>query len=111
MEFMTKFEAVILLNPEISTKVRSDIINSFNDLISDSSGKIVDNEDWGLRDLSYKIENFSKAFYNFFQIEIDGKKIEDIKKTLTQNENFIRHIFVKVDNHQELPTKLNYEKK
>ena len=111
MEFMTKFEAVILLNPEISTKVRSDIINSFNDLISDSSGKIVDNEDWGLRDLSYKIDNFSKAFYNFFQIEIDGNKIENIKKTINQNENFIRHIFVKVDNHQELPTKLNYEKK
>ena len=66
MEFMTKFEAVILLSPEISTTVRSDIVNIFNDLISDSSGKIIANEDWGLRDLSYKIDNFSKAFYNFF---------------------------------------------
>ena len=108
---MTKFEAVILLSPEISTSVRKDIITKFNDIISEKDGKIIDTEDWGLRDLSYKINNFSKAYYNFFQIEIDGIKLENIKKNLNQDENFIRHIFVKVENHQELPTKLNYEKK
>ena len=111
MEFMSKFEAVLLLSPEISTSVRKDIINFFIKTISDNTGKIIDTEDWGLRDLSYKIDNLSKAFYDFFQIEIDGMKIENIKKILTQDERFIRHIFVKVENHQELPTKLNYEKK
>ena len=108
---MTKFEAVILLSPDISTTVRKDIVTSFNEIISESSGIIIDTEDWGLRDLSYKINNFSKAFYNFFQIEINGTKIENIKKNLNQDENYIRYIFVKVENHQELPTKLNYEKK
>ena len=111
MEFMTKFEAVLLLSPDISTNVRDDIIGSFKNLISENSGKIINTEDWGLRDLSYKINNFSKTFYNFFQIEIDGTKIDVIKKNLNQDENFIRHIFVKVEKHQELPTKLNYEKK
>ena len=111
MEFMSKFEAVILLSPEISSTSRDEIIISFNQLISENSGEIIDKEDWGLRDLSYKINNLSKAFYNFFQIEIDGNKIENIKKILNQNESFIRHLFVKVENHQELPTKLNYEKK
>lgn len=108
---MTKFEAVLLLSPEISTTTRKEVISSFNNIISQNSGKIIDTEDWGLRDLSYKIDNFSKSFYNFFQIEIDGEKIDIIKKNLTQDENCVRHIFVKVDNHQELPTKLNYEKK
>ena len=111
MEFMTKFEAVILLNPEISSSIRDDITKKFNEIINSNTGKVIDNEDWGLRDLSYKINNLSKAFYNFFQIEIDGNRIENIKKILTQDENFIRHIFVKVEKHQELPTKLNYEKK
>ncbi len=108
---MNKFEAVLLLSPEISTGVRKDLCDGFSKLIKENSGEIVNIEDWGLRDLSYKIGNFSKSFYNFFQIEIDGNKIENIKKNLSQNENFVRHIFVKVKNHQELPTKLNYEKK
>ncbi len=108
---MTKFEAVILLSPEISTSVRKSNCDDFLKLIESSSGKIINTEDWGLRELSYKIGNFSKAFYSFFQIEMDGNKIQDIKKNLQQNENFIRHIFIRVNIHQELPTKLENEKK
>jgi len=108
---MNNFEAVVLLNPEIPTNVRSSCLDNLVNLVNEKSGKIINNEDWGLRDLSYKIDHFNKAFYNYYQIEIEGDKIESIKKALNQNENFIRHLFVKVEKHQELPTKLNNEKK
>ena len=107
MEFMNKFEAVLLLSPEITTKVRNNLCKNFTKLISDNSGKVINDEDWGLRDLSYKIGNFSKAFYDFFQIEIEGKKIENIKKYLSQNENYIRHIFIKVNDHQDFTYRSN----
>ncbi len=108
---MTKFEAVVILSPEISSSNRKNLSSHFVKLIEQGSGKIVSEEDWGLRDLAYNLGNFSKAFYNFFQIEIDGKNIDDIKKNLSQNEDFLRHLFIKVTNHQELPTKLCNEKK
>ena len=108
---MKNFEAVLLLSSEISTKSRGQCLDNFTKIITDNSGKILDSEDWGLRDLSYKINNFSKAFYSFYQIEIEGDKIESIKKTLNQDEKYVRHLFVKVEKHQELPTKLNNEKK
>jgi small subunit ribosomal protein S6 len=108
---MNKFEAVLILSPEISTTIRSDICEDFTKQVKNYTGEIINTEDWGLRDLSYKIGNNSKAFYNYFQIEIDGNNIENIKKNLTQNENCIRHLFVKVKDHQELPTKLINEKK
>ena len=108
---MNNFEAVVLLSPEISSKVKSSSLENLQNIINEKSGNIIGNEDWGLRDLSYKIDHYSKAFYNFYQIEIDGNNLESIKKILNQDENFIRHLFVKVDKHQELPTKLNNEKK
>ena len=108
---MNNFEAVVLLSPEIPTNVRTSSLDNLEKIINEKSGKIINNEDWGLRDISYKINHFSKAFYNFYQIEIEGDKIESIKKTLNQNEIFIRHLFVRVEKHQELPTKLNNEKK
>jgi len=108
---MSNFEAVLLLSPDISKTVRDNVCNSFTKNISEHSGKIINAEDWDLRDLSYKIDIYSKAYYNFFQIEIDGKNIEFLKKYISQDENIIRNIFVKVDKHQELPTKLNNEKK
>ena len=108
---MNNFEAVVLLSPDIPANIRSTCLNNLEKIINEKSGKIINNEDWGLRDLSYKIEQYSKAFYNFYQIEIEGDEIESIKKTLNQDENFIRHLFVRVEKHQELPTKLNNEKK
>ena len=108
---MNNFEVVVLLIPDIPSTHRSYCLNNLEKIINENSGKVISNEDWGLRDLSYKIGNYSKAFYNFYQIEIEGNKINTIKKALNQDENFIRHLFVKVENHQELPTKLNNEKK
>ena len=108
---MNNFEAVVLLSPEIPPSVRSSCLDNLKKIINEKSGKIINNEDWGLRDLSYKISHYSKAFYNFYQIEIEGNNLEGIKKTLNQDENIIRHLFVRVENHQELPTKLNNEKK
>ena len=108
---MNNFEAVVLLSPELPSSVRSSCLDNLKKIINEKSGKIINNEDWGLRDLSYKINKYSKAFYNFYQIEIEGDKLESIKKTLNQDENIIRHLFVRVEKHQELPTKLNNEKK
>ena len=107
---MNKFEAVLLISPELSNNLVEQNIKIFEDMITKSSGKISNIEDWGLRDLSYDINNFKKAFYKYFQIEINGSNIQKITKTLNQNDNILRHLFIKVSEHQELPTKLNYEK-
>ena len=108
---MNKFEAVLLINPDISNQVLKKEIENFKKQISSNNGEIINNENWGLRDLSFKISNFKKAFYNFFQLEIDGNKIQIVRKNLTQNDNILRHLFIKVKDHQELPTKLNNEEK
>ena len=108
---MNKFEAVLLINPDISNQVLKKEIENFQKQISLNNGEIINNENWGLRDLSFKISNFKKAFYNFFQLEIDGNKIQIVRKNLTQNDNILRHLFIKVKDHQELPTKLNNEEK
>ena len=108
---MSNFEAVLLVSPEISQKALSKELEDFKKQVENNQGKVINIEDWGLRDLSYKIIAFKKAFYNFYQIEIDGDKIPSIRNNLTQNENVIRHLFIKVEKHQELPTKLNNEKK
>jgi len=108
---MNKFEAVLLINPDISKQILKKEIENFKKQISSNNGEIINIENWGLRDLSYRISNFKKAFYNFFQLEIEGNKIQIIRKLLTQNNHVLRHLFIKVNNHQVLPTKLNNEEK
>ena len=108
---MNKFEVVLIYSPELtSQKIKSEIDN-IKKFVSDKSGKIIQEEDWGLRDLSYNIKKFKKAFYKFLQIEIEGNILDTIKKDLNQSDNLLRYLFIKVKEHQELPTKLKYEKK
>ena len=108
---MNKFEVVLIFNPELSpTNLKSEIEN-FKTKLASQSANIVNEEDWGLRDLSYNINKFKKAFYRYLQIEAPGKIIKEINKDLNQSENIIRYLFIKVNDHQQLPTKLNYEKK
>lgn len=108
---MNKFEAVLILNPDLATNTLDNEINEFKSKLESHSAKIIDEENWGLRDLSYSINKYKKAFYRFFQLETSGSIVKEISKELNQSENLIRYIFIKVKNHQELPTKLNNEKK
>ena len=108
---MNKFEVVIILNPELSINTLDEEISKFKSSLESHSAKIINEENWGLRDLSYSINKFKKAFYRFFQVETSGSIVKEINKELNQSENLMRYIFIKVKNHQELPTKLNDEKK
>ena len=108
---MNKFEVVLILNPELSTNSLDKEISEFKSNLEAHSAKIINEENWGLRDLSYRINKFKKAFYRFFQIETSGSIVKEISKEINQSENLIRYIFIKVKNHQELPTMLNHEKK
>ena len=103
---MNKFEAVILFNPDLSNLIVEKEDKNITDNIESSDGKIISTENWGLRDLSYKISNYKKAFYKFYQCEINGSNIENLKKIMTQNEKILRHLFIRVEHHQELPTKM-----
>ena len=108
---MNKFEVVLLYSPDLATATLKSEFEKLKSKLTSQSANIINEENWGLRDLSYNINKFKKAFYKFLQIEASGQIIKDLSKELNQSENLIRYIFIKVKNHQELPTKLNHEKK
>lgn len=107
---MKKFEAVLLFSPEIQKTGLTELNDFFKSQISKFKGNFINEEDWGLRDLSYQIKNNKKAFYKFFQIEIEGSKIQELKDSLNKKDNILRYLFITVREHEELPTKLSLEK-
>ena len=108
---MNKFEVVLIFNPDLASSTLSNEIEDFKKKLKSQSATIINEENWGLRDLSYNINKFKKAFYSFLQIEASGQIIKELSKDLNQSENLLRYLFVKVSDHQELPTKIANEKK
>ena len=56
---MNKFEVVLLINPELATNILEKEIEDFKSKLNSQSGKVINEENWGLRDLSYSINKFN----------------------------------------------------
>ena len=92
---MKKFEIVLIFNPELqNNSLNSEIEKIKSNLIS-KSANIVNEENWGLRDLSYTINKFKKAFYRYIQIEASGEILKKMNNDLNQSENLIRYLLLK----------------
>ena len=65
---MNKFEAVILYSPILTTSNLTKQEDVFKKKLSEVNGTFIAQEDWGLKDLSYKIKSNKTAFYKFYQI-------------------------------------------
>ena len=95
---MKKYEAVIILNPNLSTKVE-DFVKDFQKLLKNNSFNIQKKEDVGRRQLAYSINNHNKWHYLLFNIEGDASKLIEIENKIKYDESIIRHIFIAVKDH------------
>ncbi len=95
---MKKYEAVIILNPNLSSKVDS-FIKDFEKLLKANTFNIKKTEDIGRRQLSYSINNHNKGHYLIFNIEGNAANLIDIENKIKYNESIIRHLFISVKEH------------
>ena len=95
---MKKYEAVIILNPNLSSKVDS-FIKDFEKLLKANTFNIKKIEDIGRRQLSYSINNHNKGHYLIFNIEGNASNLIDIENKIKYNESIIRHLFISVKEH------------
>ena len=95
---MKKYEAVIILNPNLSSNV-DDFVKDFEKLLKSNSFTINKKEDVGRRQLAYSINNHNKGHYLLFNIEGDATKLIEIENRIKYNDAIIRHLFVSVKNY------------
>ena len=107
---MKKYEAVIILNPNLSTKADS-FVKDFEKLLKNNSFNIQKKEDVGRRQLAYSIKNHNKGHYLLFNIEGDASKLIEIENKIKYDESIIRHIFIAVKDHSGEDSQLLKESK
>ena len=107
---MKKYEAVIVLNPNLSSKVNN-FKKDFEKLLKDNSFNIVKTEDIGRWQLVYSIANHNKGHYILFNLEGDPSKLLEIETKIKYNESIIRHLFLVVKEHNGEDSSLFVESK
>ena len=105
---MAFYENTIIAKQDLAEKDIRAIKEKYNDLITNSSGKVVKIEEWGLLNLANKIKNYKKGFYIHYKFEGNCKTLNEINKKIKIDGSVIRHLIVK---YKKLDTKNEFFKK
>ncbi len=91
------YEMVVLVRQDASASQAQAIIDKMIGFIETSGGKIARNENWGVRNLAYRIENNRKAHYFCLNFNVDGKVPQEIERQLKINEDVVRILITQTE--------------
>ena len=105
---MAFYENTIIAKQDLADKEIEAIKNQYNEVITNSSGKVVKIEEWGLLNLVRKIKNYKKGFYIHYKFEGNRETLNEVKRKIKVDGSIIRNLIVK---YNKLDTKSEFFKK
>ncbi|MBR9826078.1 MAG: 30S ribosomal protein S6 [Alphaproteobacteria bacterium] len=101
---MALYEHIFIARPDISPAQMETLIEETKTLIEQQGGKAGKTEYWGLRNLSYRINKSRKGHYGLIDIDAAPAVIEELDRLQRLSEDVIRHMTVRVEEHNEAPS-------
>lgn len=93
---VSEYELVVLFRPELEAKIEASL-KTVAKIIADAGGKITAEEDWGRRELAYKIANETHALYRIYTLDLPATAPNKVSETLNITDGVIRYLLTKVD--------------
>lgn len=95
---MTKYEAMIIVKPEISENELKTLYAQLADVVTKNKGTVSQGAVWGERRKFYfPIKKHQEGVYYLLSFSADGQAIKDIRHAYNLNENILRVLFTKLD--------------
>ena len=101
---MPFYENVFIARQDLTPAKVKELADKFAAVIKDNGGVVAKTEDWGLRDLAYKIQKNRKRYYTMLAIDAPATAVIEMERLMRLDENVLRHLTVKVDALEEGPS-------
>ena len=96
---MNCYEHTIIAKQDLAESQNKKLLEKYEGIINENSGKILKTENWGLRNLTYKIKNNRKGFYFHMKFQGDGSTVEKLETAERIDQKLLRFLTVKVEKH------------
>lgn len=96
---LNHYETVFIATPVLSEAQMKEAVTKFKSVITDNGGKIVHEENWGLRKLAYPIQKKSTGFYYLVEFEAEGALIDKLEVQYRRDERIIRFLTFRMDKY------------
>ena len=101
---MPLYEHVFLARQDLSQAQVDALAAAATEIVEAGKGKVTKTETWGLKNLAYKIDRNRKAHYVMLNIEGPGAVVAELERQSRINEDVLRYMTVRVDEHEEGPS-------
>lgn len=94
---MNKYESVLIARQDLGASQVNSLIDSLKDVVSKQGGEVVRVDNWGLKNLAYRIKKNRKGHYVLLNISAPATAVAEYERVMRVNEDIIRYMTVKVD--------------
>ena len=96
---MNHYETVFILTPVLSDAQMKEAVEGFKAVLTNAGSEIVNEENWGLRKLSYPIQKKTTGFYYVIEFKADSQFIDLLETQYRRDEKIIRFLTFAMDKH------------
>src|SRR5215475_1215789 len=101
---MPLYEHVFLSRQDVSAQQVEELTAQLKGVIEQMGGKISKLEQWGVKSLTYRLRKNRKAHFTFMNLDVPPAAINEIERQERLNEDVLRFLTVRVDEHEEGPS-------
>ena len=96
---LKQYETVFIATPVLSDVQMKEAVAKYTSLIAENGGKVVYEEDWGLRKLAYPIQKKTTGFYHLIEFQAEPAFVANLETQYKRDERIIRFQTVSMDKH------------
>ncbi|MBD0865710.1 MAG: 30S ribosomal protein S6 [Rhodobacteraceae bacterium] len=101
---MPLYEHVFISRQDLSSAQAESLIEHFTSVLLDNGGTVIDQEYWGLKPMTYKINKNRKGHYAFMKTNASAPAVQEMERLMHLHEDVMRVMTIKVDAHAEGPS-------
>ncbi len=94
---MTNYESVLIARQDLGASQVNNIVEELTGVVEKEGGQVVRVDNWGLKNLAYRIKKNRKGHYVLMNITAPANAIAEFERVMRFNEDIIRYMTVKVD--------------
>ena len=94
---MANYESVLIARQDLGASQVNNIVEDLSNVIKKEGGEVVRVDNWGLKNLAYRIKKNRKGHYVMLNIAAPASAIAEYERVMRVNEDIIRYMTIKVE--------------
>jgi small subunit ribosomal protein S6 len=96
---VTLYETLFVVHPEKGLRMK-ELIEKFKKVIEGQEGSLTQVDEWGVRDLAYRIQKQSRGYYTLLRYRASGRGVEELERNLKLTDGILRYLTVRADEEE-----------